>query len=685
MSVLKCKMCGGTLEIRDDQTVGTCEFCGTEQTLSKSRDEVIQNLFNRANNLRLKAEFDKAQQIYEKIVAMDSTDAEAYWGIVLCKYGIEYVEEAAALKRVPTCHRTQVESVLSDVDYLSAVENATADQKHLYQQEAREIDRLQKDILLIASNEAPFDVFICYKETDENGRRTPDSVTANEIYHQLTQEGLKVFYAAITLEDKLGQDYEPYIFAALHSAKVMLVVGSKPAYFSAIWVKNEWSRYLKLMKNDRKKLLIPCYKDMDAYDLPEEFSHLQAQDMGKIGFINDVVRGIRKVVQPEVSPLASETTVTGNAGTAPLLKRAFLFLEDGDFDRADAFCEQVLNQDPENAQAYLGKLMAHLRCRRQEALKNVTQPFDSDSNYQKALRFGDAALKNTLQGYLSHINDRNELARKTNIYNKACNIRSCAKNEQSFEDAQALFASIPGFRDADELAEQCLTGKNDCVYHKAQAQEEKGNPEALQQAIRLYTAIPGWKDADLLKDAAQLRLETIRQEAYGKGMACWDAQDYTAAVKHFQKAIPHANAQEMANKCRTLLNQQESERKRIASEKAKQAKIQRQTQELQAKLTQLTQEVSRIPTNKGMKMNGLSIFFIACGGLMCFLGLLLLNLDAGQAWPFLVGILEIGLGFVLTIPSTNARYRANQAKIAELNLQIQDVQQSLATLQNSQK
>ena len=45
--------------------------------------------------------------------------------------------------------------------------------------------------------------FICYKETDKDGRRTQDSVLANDLYHQLTQEGFKVFFARITLEDKL--------------------------------------------------------------------------------------------------------------------------------------------------------------------------------------------------------------------------------------------------------------------------------------------------------------------------------------------------------------------------------------------------------------------------------------------------------------------------------------------------
>ena len=100
---------------------------------------------------------------------------------------------------------------------------------------------------------------------------------------------------------------------------------------------------------------------MDPYDLPEEFSHLQAQDMGKLGFMQDLIRGIKKIISADAPKATVKETVVvggGSAGVAPLLKRAFMFLEDGNWQEADAYCEKVLDQDPENAQAYLGKLMA---------------------------------------------------------------------------------------------------------------------------------------------------------------------------------------------------------------------------------------------------------------------------------------------------------------------------------------
>lgn len=320
---------------------------------------------------------------YEKILNEDGTDAEAYWSLVLCRYGIEYVEDPATHKRVPTINRTQYTSIYADENYKSAIEYADSSQKIVYENEAKAIDDIQKGILEISSKELPFDVFICYKETDQNGRRTQDSVLANDLYHQLTQEGFKVFFSRITLEDKLGTAYEPYIFAALNSSKVMVVLGTKPEYFNAVWVKNEWSRYLALISNGQKKMLIPAYRDMDPYDLPEEFSHLQAQDMSKLGFMQDLIRGIKKIIGTEKvneKPIIVENNVASSAigNVNALIKRGNMALEDGEWHRADEFFEEVLNQDAECSQAYLGKWMAKLNVSKtDQIIKHYVNKYDN--------------------------------------------------------------------------------------------------------------------------------------------------------------------------------------------------------------------------------------------------------------------------------------------------------------------
>ena len=519
MAIIKCKMCGGDLNMTEGLTTAECEFCGSIQTVPTVQDENLQALFNRANLLRRKSEFDKAEQIYEKIIQSDNTQAEAYWGLILCKFGIEYVEDPATFKRVPTCHRTLLDSIIADEDYKSALEHADLLQRRIYENEAREIDRLQKEIIALSQKEEPYDVFICYKESDDSGKRTPDSVIANEIYHQLTQEGLKVFYAAITLEDKLGAAYEPCIFAALSSAKVMLAIGTKPEYFNAIWVKNEWSRFLKMMKQDRAKLLIPCYKDMDAYELPEEFAHLQAQDMGKIGFINDVVRGINKVLQKdEPQETVKETVVvsSSNANAAPLLKRAKMFLEDSDWSSADEYAEKVLDLDPECAQAYIVKLCAMLRLSGEEKLGTLHEPPEKYATFQKAMRFADAGYRNVLEGYIASARNLIEIDRKTGIYQNAKNLYSTQDPEKILQ-AKPLFEQIPGWKDADELAASCEekaeTVRKDNIYVKAAGlAKDNYSMDSQRAAAKLYAAIAGWKDADERKETCENRIEELKEQ-----------------------------------------------------------------------------------------------------------------------------------------------------------------------------
>ena len=257
MAIIHCKTCGGSVELSQDKTFGTCECCGNTMTFPKVSDEQRAAAFNRGNHFRRIGEFDKALAVYERIVREEEENAEAHWCCALCRFGIEYVEDPATFEWLPTCHRASFDSFLEDVDYKAALEYSDGVTRRQYMKDAAKIAEVQRSILATSQNTEPYDVFLCYKETDDSGERTRDSLLAQEIYYELTEQGRKVFYAKISLEDVAGAQYEPYIFAALNSARVMVVVGTNPAYLNGVWVKNEWSRFLAMMKKDRNKLLLP--------------------------------------------------------------------------------------------------------------------------------------------------------------------------------------------------------------------------------------------------------------------------------------------------------------------------------------------------------------------------------------------------------------------------------------------
>ena len=297
------------------------------------------------------------------------------------------------------------------------------------------------------------------------------------------------------------------------------MLGTKPEYFNAVWVKNEWSRYLSLVKNSNgKKMLIPAYKDMDPYDLPEEFSHLQAQDMSKLGFMQDLIRGIKKIVSAGAPKAEVKETVAvgGSVNVEPLLERAFMFLEDGDWGEANEYCEKVLDQDPKNARAYLGKLMAECRACRMEDLQNCRQPFDGSGNYNKILRFAEPKLIETLKDYIAHINERNENARLTGIYNRAVSAMNEANSEHGYKAAAEIFKTVPGFKDADSLVEKCLdnaeTCRKDTLYNSARSQMTGNIIRNYESAIRMLESISGWKDADEQINTCQLKIKELKLE-----------------------------------------------------------------------------------------------------------------------------------------------------------------------------
>ena len=571
MPVLRCKMCGGTMEIDAKQSVAVCQYCGTRQTLPRLDSERVAGLYERADLLRRGNDFDKAAAVYEQIVSLAPNDAEAYWSLVLCRYGIEYIEDPTSHKRVPTINRVRFGSILEDADYLSALRNADDEQKSVYIAEAEAIEAIQKGYLAISEREKPFNVFICYKETDDNGKRTMDSVLANDLYHQLTQEGFKVFFSRITLEDKLGTEYEPYIFAALNSAKVMVVLGTRPEYFSAVWVRNEWSRFLALIKNGEQKVLIPAYRDMNPYDLPEEFSHLQALDMSRLGFMQDLIRGIKKILGTE------NISGTANAATSPLLRRAFLFLENREWKNAESYCERILDWEPENAQAYVCKLMAELQVSELEALKKHAAALPKNNTYRLALRYADTALRTELESYAEPTEKSAQQEKKAGkkllpvvattivvIAIAAALIAGNVKKNRAYESAKALlsageyqqaadaFSTLGSYKDSAEYiaeAEAALTEQeNAAAYTAAQRLLEDGK---FDEAIAAFAALDDYSDAGTQIRAAQQKKQNTAKEAgnrsaYEAAEKLLAAEDYDAAIEAFSALGDYADAPERA-------------------------------------------------------------------------------------------------------------------------------------------
>ena len=545
MAAIQCKMCGGMVKLPPGITSGECPYCGTLTTFPKVDDDRRENLYNRAEHFRRAGDFDKAVAAYESILNDDSSDPEAYWGIAISRFGIEYVEDPATRERIPTCHRVQYESFTSDPDYLSALKYSAGTAEHeIYEREGARIAEIQKNILKISAQEKPFDIFICYKESTDGGTRTKDSAIAQDIYYQLTNAGYKVFFARITLESKLGQQYEPYIFAALNSAKVMLVIGSKAEYFNAVWVKNEWSRFLALKKKDRSRLIIPCYRDMDPYDLPEELSLFQSQDMSKIGFIQDILHGIKKVVKTGTAPAVAQTSSAAPAANpadkfAALEERIRMFLADKEWDNAVEYCNRILDEDPKNGKTHFFMTLAKFKCATVNDLILNPSDFTNDSSFRHALNFSTGEDKEKLK----FIADAWDFVAGT--YRK-----KSEKELQEFVTACDHFLDVPDAKD----------GPRRIILEWISACRKKYNEAIrLEHQEKYETAASLFVEVCMFTDDAE---EHFCECNYQQGIRFMAQEKYSEAESYFRKCKDYKDSNQRAAECRTRMEKIEEEKKR---------------------------------------------------------------------------------------------------------------------------
>ena len=132
------------------------------------------------------------------------------------------------------------------------------------------------------------EVYLCYLETDEMGRRTKDSAIAQEIYNILEEKKVKTFYKRISTGDFAGETAQTIDEIALQNSKAVLLIATSKENYSVLWEKNS--------DRLRNKKIIPVYAVMNANDIPKEINAIQALKYDSVGASADLIKGILKVL-----------------------------------------------------------------------------------------------------------------------------------------------------------------------------------------------------------------------------------------------------------------------------------------------------------------------------------------------------------------------------------------------------
>lgn len=301
-----CNICGANYENRNGRW--KCPACGAFKPEELTNEEMT--LLYIADQKRRLADFDEAERAYTDIIEKYPQNPYGYWGRLLSKHGIKYECDYDG-RMIPTCCAPTIESLFTDGDCLRAVDLADYETKQYFKTQAEHIERIREMWIRKASKEKPYDIFICYKDSDlGNGvERTPDSIEAQELYIHLSEQGYRVFFSRESLRDKIGEKYEPYIFNALTTAKVMIVYGKSANYITSTWLKNEWTRYQRMIQKGVKaqNSLIVAYDGFSPSELPSSLSSMQCLDASRRTYYQDLDNAIKVVLKKEEPHKATST------------------------------------------------------------------------------------------------------------------------------------------------------------------------------------------------------------------------------------------------------------------------------------------------------------------------------------------------------------------------------------------
>lgn len=546
MGGLKCKMCGSNLDIGDSITVCKCEKCGTSQTVPDIEDDKELKLFERAGRLRFNCDFDKAAGIYNTITDSYTEEAEGYWGLILCKYGIEYADNASG-KKVPVCHRISYDSVMDDEDFELVMENSDSESRAIFREEAKIIEENRKKYIQIAESEQPYDIYISYRAKDDNGDKTAVSEIAGHLYNKLTSARYRVFLSEAALKGKKQSDCEPYIYSALNSANVMLALGTSYDDYNNVWVKNEWNRYLEIAEKNKNKCLIPCYKDVDEYDIPKEFAGLKVCQLGNDDTFNNIMAEIANVVKqesvnqpapkPEKAEPAEEIELEEIEIIEPvdinkLLDEGFSAISDKNWKKANKLFFHVLDEEPDNSKAYWGQLLVQQECTNaREMADNLYLQVignTSDNTYELEIRDRRQEIKDKYP--VANLFSEEEYA---NLFDVHFNYQSgventksaiAANNEHYILSDNELFKRAKQNADAEVAAgiEEFVANVNrhlDEILKNVTEQEQQEIEAARQQETAYFSKLEdAFKKAD---DMANANLSNSEAE-YQKDHDSWE-------------------------------------------------------------------------------------------------------------------------------------------------------------------
>lgn len=354
---IRCTNCGASLDTATAENgVISCPYCLTTTQLPSlnSSDKVVSALAAGETSLRA-GDFEKAMSDFTLASEENPEEPMAYWGKALARFKVQYIKDHAYNRYQPILFREEGRSFLEDRDYLKAVKLANYFQAEDYKKKAEEIEHVREEFNRLSQEGIDYDAFICVKVTGEYGLETEDSKAADAVWRLLSDKGFRPFLSERDVRNRRGADYEAMILYALRKAKTMIIVCFDEAYLETPWVKNEYTRYLKMIEDGDKDpdSLTIVYDKTPIDRLPGRSGRIQGIDYA----LRSADLAIADFVGNHQDQMAHQAVSKAQVGEASSQARNLVIrgeqeFERGDLKKAKSYFDEALNEDPTRFEAW---------------------------------------------------------------------------------------------------------------------------------------------------------------------------------------------------------------------------------------------------------------------------------------------------------------------------------------------
>ncbi len=253
-----------------------------------------------------------------------------------------------------------------------------------------------------------------------------------------------------------------------------------------------------------------------------------------------------------------------------LMTRAYLELEDREYQKAEELGEKALELEPKLAEAYILKLLVQLEVSgTEEMVASADRPLTEYKDYNRALRFARGEERDRILGYNREVQERFETEKREEIYRRAKTAMNRALTMEDYEGAAVKFESIPDHKDALELAEEArrqgeeekqqsvyvdATEKMERAKEMARSTEREKAAALLQEAGLEFQSIEDYQDAKERREtceaeALNLTRELTYERAMEKKQAACREEEYHQAASLFNSISGHRDAESLAKAC----------------------------------------------------------------------------------------------------------------------------------------